>query len=236
MFMVCSHVYLLALHSLPTVHWVLITDHYSLPPRISSENQIFTAMNDFSLFLSEGIRHITDIRGYDHILFIAALCLPYLLKDWRSVLVLITAFTIGHSLTLALSVYNKIIVHSNWIEFLIPVTILLTAVENYFVKKSDVKRTYLRYASALIFGLIHGMGFSNYLRSMMGKNESIVSELLAFNIGLELGQICIVAIVMLVGFIFVQFLRVPRREWLLFVSGGIFAAALQMAIERFPAA
>lgn len=191
-------------------------------------------MNDFSLFLGEGIRHITDIRGYDHILFIAALCLPYLLKDWRSVLLLITAFTIGHSLTLALSIYNKILVSSNWIEFLIPVTILLTAVENYFVKKFDDKQMYLRYASALIFGLIHGMGFSNYLRSMMGKEESIIAELLAFNIGLEFGQILIVAIVMFVGFIFVQFLKVPRREWLLFVSGGIFAAALQMAIERFP--
>lgn len=192
-------------------------------------------MNNFTLFLGEGIRHITDIRGYDHILFIAALCLPYLLKDWRSVLLLVTAFTIGHSLTLALSIYNKIIVHSNWIEFLIPVTILLTAVENYFVKNFDVKRMFLRYASALIFGLIHGMGFSNFLRSMMGKEESIISELLAFNIGLEFGQIIIVAIVMLVGFIFVQFLKVPRREWLLFVSGGIFAAALQMAIERYPA-
>ena len=178
-------------------------------------------MNDFSLFLGEGVRHITDIRGYDHILFIAALCLPYLLKDWRSVLLLITAFTIGHSLTLALSIYNKILVSSNWIEFLIPVTILLTAVENYFVKKFDDKQMYLRYASALIFGLIHGMGFSNYLRSMMGKEESIIAELLAFNIGLEFGQILIVAIVMFVGFIFVQFLKVPRREWLLFVSGGI---------------
>ena len=191
-------------------------------------------MNDFALFLGEGIRHITDIKGYDHILFIAALCLPYLLRDWRSVLVLVTAFTIGHSLTLALSIYNKILVHSNWIEFLIPVTILLTAVENLFVKKLDTKRMYLRYASALIFGLIHGMGFSNYLRSMMGKNESIISELLAFNIGLELGQICIVAVVMCIGFIFVQVCKAPRREWLLFVSGGIFAAALQMAIERFP--
>ncbi len=192
-------------------------------------------MSNFTLFLGEGIRHITDIRGYDHILFIAALCLPYLLKDWRSVLLLVTAFTIGHSLTLALSIYNKILVHSNWIEFLIPVTILLTAVENYFVKNFDAKRMFLRYASALIFGLIHGMGFSNFLRSMMGKEESIISELLAFNIGLEFGQIFIVAIVMLVGFIFVKFLKVPRREWLLFVSGGIFAAALQMAIERYPA-
>lgn len=204
------------------------------PPDFPAGNQIFTPMNDFSLFLGEGIRHITDIKGYDHILFIAALCLPYLLKDWRNVLVLVTAFTIGHSLTLALSIYNKILVHSNWIEFLIPVTILLIAVENLFVKKFDIKRMYLRYASALIFGLIHGMGFSNYLRSMMGKNESIISELLAFNIGLELGQICIVTVVMSIGFIFVQVCRVPRREWLLFVSGGIFAAALQMAIERFP--
>lgn len=189
-------------------------------------------MNDFSLFFLEGIRHITDIRGYDHILFVAALCVPYLARDWRKVLLLVTAFTIGHSITLALSIYNKILVHSNWIEFLIPVTILITALENVAVKHFDFKKINIRYASALTFGLVHGMGFSNYLRSMMGKDESIITQLLAFNIGLEAGQILIVLFVMFTGFIFVQVLKAPRREWLLFVSGGIFAAALQMAIER----
>ena len=189
-------------------------------------------MNDFLFYFREGIYHITDLRGYDHILFVAALCLPYLLKDWRRILVLITAFTIGHSATLALSIYNKILVTSSWIEFLIPVTILITAVENIAVRQFDFKKMNMRYASAMIFGLIHGMGFSNYLRSMMGKDESIFAQLLAFNIGLEIGQLLIVLVVMLVAFIFVNILKAPRREWLLFISGGIFAIAVSMAVDR----
>src|ERR1700730_10622565 len=109
-------------------------------------------MNDFTLFFSEGIRHITDFRGYDHILFVVALCLPYLLKDWRKVLVLVTAFTLGHSVTLGLSIYNKILVPTKWIEFLIPVTIIITALENLGVKQFEFKRSTVRYASALVFG------------------------------------------------------------------------------------
>jgi hypothetical protein len=191
-------------------------------------------MTDFSLYLIEGIRHITDWRGYDHILFVAALCLPYLLKDWRKILILVTAFTIGHSATLALSIFNKILIPSRWIEFLIPITIMITAIENIFIKKFEFERSNIRYASALFFGLIHGMGFSNYLRSMMGRSENIVSELLAFNIGLEIGQIIIVFAVLIIGFIFAVLLKTPRRDWLLFVSGGIFALATAMAIERIP--
>lgn len=189
-------------------------------------------MNDFVFFLREGLYHITDIRGYDHILFVAALCLPYLVSDWKKVLVLVTAFTIGHSVTLALSIYNKILISSAWIEFLIPVTIMITAIQNIWVKKFDFKKASWRYGAALVFGLIHGMGFSNYLRSMMGKNEQIISQLLAFNIGLEIGQLLIVLAVMLLGFIFVNIFKAPRREWILFVSGGIFFVALIMAIER----
>lgn len=188
-------------------------------------------MNDFILFFLEGIRHITDLRGYDHILFIAALCLPWLIKDWKKVLWLITAFTIGHSVTLALSMYNKILVHSNWIEWLIPLTVAVTAIENVVVKNEE-RNMRLRYTSALIFGLIHGMGFSNYLRSMMGKDENIITQLFAFNIGLEVGQVAIVLMVMFVGLIFVQVLKAPRKEWVLFVSAGIFVAAMQMIIER----
>lgn len=190
-------------------------------------------MNDFLFHFREGIYHITDIRGYDHILFVAALCLPYLLKDWRKILILITAFTIGHSATLALSIYNKILIPSSWIEFLIPVTIIITALENVSIKKFDFGKDSLRYGSALVFGLIHGMGFSNYLRSMMGKSETIVVQLLAFNVGLEIGQLVIVAVVLFLTFLFVSIFRVSRREWLLFVSGGIFAIAVMMAAERF---
>ena len=142
-------------------------------------------MGDFGFYFKEGIYHITDWKGYDHILFVMALCLPYLLKDWKQILVMVTAFTIGHSITLALSVFNKILVSSAWIEFLIPVTICITALENLARKNTDNVHYRWRYISALLFGLIHGMGFSNYLKSMLGRDGGIVPELFAFNIGLS---------------------------------------------------
>lgn len=195
---------------------------------------VTTKMNDFGFYLKEGIYHIADWKGYDHILFVMALCVPYLLKDWRRVLILVTAFTIGHSITLALSVFNKILVPSVWIEFLIPVTILITALENILNNNTDKLHTNWRYASALVFGFIHGMGFSNYLKSMLGKTESILSELLGFNLGLEAGQILIVITVLLISHVFVQLIKFQRRDWTVFVSGGIFSLSLMMTIERFP--
>ena len=191
-------------------------------------------MGDFGFYLREGFYHITDWKGYDHILFVMALCLPYFLKDWKQVLALITAFTIGHSVTLALSVFNKILVPSTWIEFLIPVTIMITAIGNVKQTNPQPKKIQLRYISALIFGLIHGMGFSNYLKSMMGKSENIITQLLAFNIGLELGQLLIVLAVLMVSFIFVRLLNMKQREWTVFISGGIFGISFIMALERLP--
>ena len=196
-------------------------------------------MGDFGFYLREGFYHITDWKGYDHILFVMALCLPYFLNapiaiGGKQVLFLITAFTIGHSVTLALSVFNKILVPSTWIEFLIPVTIMITAIGNVRQVNAQPKKIQLRYISALIFGLIHGMGFSNYLKSMMGKNENIISQLLAFNIGLELGQLLIVLAVLIVSFIFVRLLNMKQREWTVFISGGIFGISFIMALERLP--
>lgn len=191
-------------------------------------------MGDFGFYLREGFYHITDWKGYDHILFVMALCLPYFLKDWKQVLLLITAFTIGHSVTLALSVFNKILIPSSWIEFLIPITIIITALENLFRNNTQPKQVKFRYVSALLFGLIHGLGFSNYLRSMMGKSENIITQLLAFNIGLELGQLLIVLAVLMVSFIFVRLLNMKQREWTVFISGGIFGISFIMALERLP--
>jgi ABC-type antimicrobial peptide transport system permease subunit len=191
-------------------------------------------MGDFGFYLREGFYHITDWKGYDHILFVMALCLPYFMKDWKQVLILITAFTIGHSLTLALSIFNKILIPSTWIEFLIPITIIITALENLFRNNTQPKHVRFRYVAALLFGLIHGLGFSNYLRSMMGKSENIITQLLAFNIGLELGQLLIVLAVLMVSFIFVRLLNIKQREWTLFVSGGIFGISFIMALERLP--
>jgi hypothetical protein len=195
---------------------------------------VTTIMGDFGFYLQEGFLHITDWKGYDHILFVLALCVPYLFKDVKQLLILITAFTIGHSITLALSVFNNILIPSVWVEFLIPVTIMITALQNIFRKHSDPQHTKLRYGFALFFGLIHGLGFSNYLKSMLGKTENIIIELLAFNLGLEAGQLLIVLATLSVTFIFVQLLNIQRREWAVFLSGSVFGLSLIMAVQRHP--
>ena len=192
-------------------------------------------MQDFWLYFQLGREHIADWQGYDHILFVTALCLRYLLKDWRKVLILVTAFTIGHSITLALSVFNVINIPSTWIEFLIPVTIVITALSNVLTADTEPKGKFpLVYFYALFFGLIHGLGFSNFLKSLLGKSSSIVGELLAFNLGLEAGQLIIVAVVLLVSWLFVSMLKVPRRPYTVFLSCVVFGVALIMAIKRFP--
>ncbi len=193
-------------------------------------------MNDFGLYFEIGYKHIADLKGMDHILFVMALCLRYQFADWRKILILITAFTIGHSITLALSVYNLVQYSVKWIEFLIPLTIVITAISNLFVKKFVFKSRFpIIYFLALFFGLVHGLGFSSYLKSLLGTDQNVVRQLLAFNVGLEAGQLLIVTGVLLISFIFVTILKCNRREYLLYVTGGIFALALQMVIERiFP--
>ena len=193
-------------------------------------------MNDFGLYFEIGYKHIADLKGMDHILFVMALCLRYQFADWRKILILITAFTIGHSITLALSIGGLVQYSVKWIEFLIPVTILITAISNLFVKKFVFKSRFpLIYFLALFFGLVHGLGFSSYLKSLLGTDQNVVGPLLAFNVGLEAGQLLIVTGVLLISFIFVTILKCNRREYLLYVTGGIFALALQMVIERiFP--
>lgn len=138
-------------------------------------------MNQFTLYFILGKDHILDYQnGYDHILFVVALCALYLLRDWKKVLILVTAFTIGHSVTLALSTLGVVSVDGALIEFLIPLTILLTAVSNLFTKEevATAKRINVNYLFAAFFGLIHGLGFSNYLRELLGKSSNIVSPLL----------------------------------------------------------
>ncbi|MCW3107961.1 MAG: HupE/UreJ family protein [Segetibacter sp.] len=191
-------------------------------------------MHDFGLYFNIGRQHIADLRGLDHILFVTALCIRYLFNDWKKLLILITAFTIGHSVTLALSVFNIIRLSSHWIEFLIPLTIIITAITNVFVKKFVYKHKYPPiYFLALFFGLIHGLGFSNYLKSLLGRGN-IVVQLLAFNLGLEVGQLLIVLAILLLTFVCVNIFKVNRREYILFLSGGVLAVAIQMALQRLP--
>ncbi len=193
-------------------------------------------MSEFHLYLNLGIEHIADIISYDHILFIISLCVIYPIKQWAKILILITAFTIGHSLTLALATLKIITVNTELIEFLIPATIFITAAAN-LLQKSDNFNSNLhkfKYLAALFFGLIHGMGFSNYLTSLLGTAGNLITPLFAFNIGIELGQIIIVLIITILSLITVDLIGVKRREWSLVWSGAALGVSLVLMIDRFP--
>ncbi|MFN8334911.1 MAG: HupE/UreJ family protein [Cyclobacteriaceae bacterium] len=191
-------------------------------------------MGQFELYFQLGKDHILDYKhGYDHILFIVALCAVYLMRDWKKILILVTAFTIGHSITLALSTLEVISFNQELIEFLIPVTIFITATSNIFrsTELSD-RTTYINYGYALFFGLVHGLGFSNYLKTILGKSGNIVTPLFAFNIGLELGQIIIVSIFLIISFILVDLFTVNRRDWKMVLSAAISGIALLLMKDK----
>ena len=193
-------------------------------------------MSLFELYFILGLQHIADLKGYDHILFILTLCAVYSLKEWKRVLVLITAFTIGHSLTLALATLDLVRVDGDLIEFLIPLTIFITALANLFSRKQKVSpfQHYFKYGVALFFGLIHGLGFSNYLRSLLGSERGLALPLFSFNVGIEAGQIIIVSIIMLLTKVVVDLLGLPRREWHVLLSGAGLGISLVLMFERFP--
>ncbi len=196
-------------------------------------------MSEFEAYFSIGKDHILDYSGgYDHILFIIALSAIYLLRDWKHVLVLVTAFTVGHSITLALATLQIISVDFKLTELLIPVTIFITAGSNLFRNEDSVgsgSLIQINYFYALFFGLIHGLGFSNNLRSLLGSKhqDHFWMKLLGFNVGLEVGQIIIVAIFLVTSFIIVDLFSTERRDWKLVISSMVAGAALVLINERF---
>jgi hypothetical protein len=189
-------------------------------------------MGDFWLWFSTGLQHILDINGYDHICYVAVLTVLFRPQEWRKLLVLTTAFTIGHSLTLALSTLNIVILPQSLIECLIPVTILFTCLFNIITLNNPPKRVTINYSLALIFGLVHGMGFSYLLKSLLGREESITGPLLYFNIGLEAGQIVVVAAILLISVLLRTFTNVKQRDYAFFVSSAVFGVALVLLLEH----
>lgn len=193
-------------------------------------------MSEFLSFAKLGFHHIADPKAFDHLLFVVTLCAVYRWSDWRKLLVLITAFTIGHSLTLVLAGLHILQVPSDLVEFLIPVTIVLTSLHNITVKKSD-EGTFSRsvstnYLLALFFGLIHGMGFANYFGALMGEAGNIVLPLFAFNVGIEVGQLMIVAVFFGLYFLLAQWLKFAHRDWNLYVSGLGGGGALVLILQN----
>ena len=182
-----------------------------------------TSLNELSTYLQLGFEHISDLNAYDHIVFIIALTAIYRIKDIKIIFWLVSAFTVGHSLSLALATLQVIVIPSAIIEFLIPVTILSTAIYNVLLEGRKERAfngsNRINYGIAILFGLIHGLGFSNYLQMLLGSEANILLPLLSFNIGLELGQLLIVALILGAMFIAERILKMKQNEWVLFLSG-----------------
>lgn len=191
-------------------------------------------MGSFGFYVQLGFKHITDFAGYDHMLFLVALCAVYRIQQWKSILVLVTAFTIGHCITLVLSSLDIWSIPSNIIEFLIPVTIFLTALNNVIGTNPAEKPTKMRknYFMALFFGLIHGMGFSNYFKALLMDASQVTIPLLGFNIGIELGQILVVFFIVGIAYIFLNKLHVKHRDWNVFISGAAAGMSLIFIMEN----
>ena len=191
-------------------------------------------MQDFLFYLQLGWEHIISKDALDHQLFILALIAIFSFRDWKKVLILVTAFTIGHSLTLVLSALDVFRFPSDWVEFLIPCTIVFTALDSIIFSKNEKKLIRLNYYLALLFGLIHGMGFANSVRMMLASEQDITLPLFGFNVGLELGQIVVVAIALFLHYIFSEVLKLSNKIWIYIISVPIFIFALKMALERIP--
>lgn len=193
----------------------------------------------FNIYLELGLKHILDLAGYDHILFLVALCAVYRIAEWKKVILLATAFTLGHSLTLALAALDILHFSPAAVEILIPVTILLTAFFNILFHSGDKKmmnskRMSINYGFAALFGLIHGMGFSNFFRAtaLPGEGRDFILQLFAFNLGVEAGQVIIIAIILVLSGLSFQLFKVRQHYWNWGVSGIAALFSVKMIIER----
>lgn len=191
-------------------------------------------MNDFAFFFNLGWEHIISADALDHQLFILALASIYLVNDWKKVLILVTAFTIGHSLTLILSTYEIIRADTKWVEFLIPLSIVITAFLNLIKTEKHYGKYRTQYWLALLFGLIHGLGFANTIRFMLAEAQQITVPLLSFNVGLEAGQLVVVGLILLTSLLVVNKLKLRRKWWVWGLSAVALCISGYITIQRWP--
>ena len=191
-------------------------------------------MSEFWLYFNVGLKHVLDWNGYDHVLFLIALTIPYAFKDWKRVLILVSLFTLGHTVALILSVYEVIIIKAHLVEFLIPITILITALFGLFTAGKSNKNESITFVAfiTLFFGIIHGLGFSNYFKSILpGTNSEKLMPLLEFALGIELAQLIVVLFVLVLSYIVQTFFRFSKRDWILVMSAFVIGVVLPMIIE-----
>ena len=193
-------------------------------------------MQDFFFYIQLGLDHVLDLGAYDHILFLLALALPFTFMQWKTVLLLATAFTIAHCLSLALAVYDILVMDAGWIEFLIPVTILLTATFNLMYEKSSAKdkSLVLHVIATVFFGLIHGFGFSNYFRMLMAGEEDKLSPLFGFAVGIEISQLLVVVGALILAYVFQSIFKVKQPLFVIIASILIIFLTIPMLFATFP--
>jgi hypothetical protein len=191
-------------------------------------------MSEFWVYFQIGLHHVLDIQAYDHVLFLMALVIPFTFKDWKKIILSVTLFTLGHTTALVFSVYKILVVKASFIEFLIPITILLTAIYNLASigksnKKASINWVFL---ITLFFGIIHGFGFSNYFNTLLGgSSDSKLVPLLEFALGIEAAQLTVVLAVLVLAYIVQTVFKFSRRDWILVGSAFIVGVVLPMIIE-----
>lgn len=189
-------------------------------------------MDEFQFYINMGLKHVLDWRAYDHVLFLVVLTLFYSFKEWKNVLWLVTAFTIGHTFSLVLSAYDIVYVKMNIVEFLIPLTIFITAVYNIIVSKKSTKNILFTSIVAMGFGLIHGFGFSSYFKILVDDTEDKIFPLIEFAIGIEIAQLLIVLFILTLNFVVLSLFKKQKRDWVLIVSSIVIGVVIPMLIER----
>lgn len=190
-------------------------------------------LDEFWFNVKYGVNHVLDPNGYDHVLFLMVLAVPYIFKDWKRVLLLVSAFTIGHTLSLVLAVYGVVKVNAAFVEFLIPVTICIVALYNVFTAGKTSKQSSITIVglSTLFFGLIHGLGFAREFKLFIGKTESKLVPLLEFALGIEIAQLIIVFVVLFLGFLGQTIFRFSNRDWIMVVSSIVIGLVIPMLLN-----
>ncbi|KFB01976.1 HupE / UreJ protein [Mangrovimonas yunxiaonensis] len=190
-------------------------------------------LDNFWFNVKYGINHVLDINGYDHVLFLIVLTVPYLFKDWKRVLLLVTTFTVGHTLSLILAAYSVVRVNGQLVEFLIPISILIVALFNVFTagKGAQKERVGVLFFTTLFFGLVHGLGFAREFRMLVGGSDNKLLTLVEFALGIEIAQIIIVFVVLILGYIMQTIFRFSKRDWIMVISAIVVGLVIPMILE-----
>ncbi len=192
-------------------------------------------MDEFWIYLKLGLTHVLDVNAYDHVLYLIALVASYDFYRWKRVLWLVTIFTIGHTLSLVLAGYDILQVNMEWVEFLIPVSIIIASMYNLTIagRRNQDNKKWLLYMVTLFFGLVHGFGFSSYFQMLAAKKDQILTMLIEFALGIELAQVIVVLMVLTIGFIAKRAFRVAKRDWILVTSSLVIGMALPILFEKW---